>query len=86
MQSAYILLKGMIIGTILGIAICLAQQYFGIIKLNEDFYFLSQVPIELVWWHILLVNVGAFVVGLAMLVVPSMVISRISPEKTLKYE
>lgn len=86
MQSAYILLKGMIIGTVLGIAICFVQQHFGIIKLNEDFYFLSQVPIELVWWHILLVNVGAFVVGLAMLVVPSMVISRISPEKTLKYE
>lgn len=85
-QSAFIMLRGLLIGTIVGLLLCWLQKEFGIIKLDETFYFLSVVPINIVWWHVLLLNVLAFLIGIAMLVVPSMVISRISPEKTLKFE
>lgn len=86
LQSAIIMGRGLVIGTFAGLILCLIQKHFGLVKLNETFYFLSEVPINLVWWHIVLLNLIAFCVGVAMLVVPSMVISRISPEKTLKFE
>jgi len=86
LQSAYIMIRGLAIGTIAGIAICLLQKYLGIVKLDEEYYFLSVVPINMVWWHIVLLNLASFIVGLAMMVIPSMVVSRISPDKTLKFD
>ncbi|MGE0077524.1 MAG: ABC transporter permease [Bacteroidales bacterium] len=86
LQSAYIMFKGLITGTILGIGICLLQKHFGLIKLDEEFYFLSSVPININIIHIIILNIVAFMVGMAMLVVPSMVVSRISPDKTLKFD
>jgi len=80
------MLSGLIIGTFIGLLIGFVQKQFGIVKLNEAFYFLSEVPISIVWWQVLLLNILAFAIGVAMLVVPSMVISRISPDKTLKFE
>ncbi len=85
-QAAYIMFKGLIIGTILGISLCLLQKQFGIVKLNEQYYFLAEVPISLNGLHVLALNLTAFVVGMGMLVVPSMVVSRISPDKTLKFD
>jgi len=85
-QSGFIVLRGLFFGNLIGLAICIVQKEFGIIKLDEASYYLSTVPIYLNAIHILLLNVGTFLVTIAMLVVPSMVISRISPEKTLKFD
>lgn len=86
LQSAYIMFKGLIWGTAFGVLVCLLQKYFGIAKLDEQFYFLSEVPINLNIVHVLILNAVAFVVGMAMLVVPSMVVSHISPDRTLKFD
>lgn len=85
-QAAHITLRGLIIGNLIGIGVCLLQKYTGLIKLDEAYYFLSKVPISIDVLHIVLLNVVAFAVGLAMLAFPSMVVSRISPDKTLKFE
>lgn len=85
-QSSYIVLRGLIFGNLVGIALCLLQKEFSFIKLDEASYYLSTVPIHLNTVHILLLNVGTFIVNIAMLVVPSMVISRISPERTIKFD
>lgn len=85
-QAAYIMVKGLIIGTILGVGVCFLQKYLGIVKLDEEYYYLAEVPINLNLIHIVVLNVVTFVVGMAMLVVPSMIVSRISPDKTLKFD
>lgn len=85
-QSGVIVFRGLIFGNLIGIAICLIQKQFGIIKLDEASYYLSTVPIYLNVLHIFLLNIGTFAVTIAMLVIPSMVISRISPEKTIKFD
>ncbi|MBQ9469936.1 MAG: ABC transporter permease [Bacteroidales bacterium] len=85
LQAARIMLRGLLVGNAIGLGLCLLQRHTGLVRLNEEFYFLSQVPISIVPWHVLLLNVVAFSVGIAMLVLPSMVVSRISPDKTLKF-
>lgn len=85
-QSGFIVLRGLFFGNLIGLAICIVQKEFGIIKLDEASYYLSTVPIYLNAFHILLLNIGTFLVTIAMLVVPSMVISRISPEKTIRFD
>ncbi len=85
-QSSYIVVRGLIFGNLIGLALCFIQKEFGIVKLDEASYYLSTVPIYFNAVHILLLNIGTFIVTITMLVVPSMVISRISPEKTIKFD
>lgn len=85
-QSGHIVARGLFWGNLVGLALALAQLHFGIIKLDAASYYLSTVPINLNVFHIILINLGTFLVTIAMLVVPSMVISRISPDRTIKFE
>lgn len=85
-QAVFIIVRGMIIGNIIGIGICLLQSYFSIIPLNPEVYYLDAVPIELNFWHILFLNIGTLIVCTAALIVPSYVITKISPIKALKFD
>jgi lipoprotein-releasing system permease protein len=85
-QSTFIAGKGLLWGNIFGIGLCLIQKYFGIVSLNPDTYYLSQVPIEMNYSFIILLNVGAITAIVAMLVLPSMMVARINPSKTLRFD
>jgi lipoprotein-releasing system permease protein len=85
-QSGYIISRGLIWGNLVGLTLAFLQLHFNIIKLDEANYYLSSVPINLNLLHLLMLNMGTFMVTMAMLLVPSMVISRISPDKTIKFE
>jgi lipoprotein-releasing system permease protein len=73
-------------GNIAGILICLVQHYFGIIKLDQSSYYLSTVPINLSLLHILLINLGTLLLTITMLIIPSAIISRILPVKTIRFD
>ena len=61
-------------------------HFSGIIELDQTSYYLSKVPVNLNALHILLLNLGAAAVILLMLIVPSMIISKISPVKAIRFE
>ena len=85
-QSGHIIIRGLFWGNLLGLVLAFIQLKFGIIKLDEANYYLSTVPINLDVINILLLNIGTFVLTIAMLLIPSMVILHISPDKTIKFE
>ena len=80
-----IMIPGLIIGNIIGIGFLLIQKYFGIIKLNPENYYLSTVPVDLNILNILAISVGILLVSAISLILPSYLISKISPVKSLKY-
>jgi len=84
-QSGFLITKGLIWGNIIGIAICILQSQFQIIKLDPASYYLEAVPINLKLWHILALNVASLIITVLMLVVPSYIISRLSPERTIRF-
>lgn len=84
-QSAFLIGRGMLIGNVVGLGICFLQESYGIIPLDPEVYYLSQVPIELNWIHWLLLNIATLLVCLIALVIPSRVITRISPVKAIKF-
>ncbi len=84
-QAAFLILKGMLIGNVIGIGIALLQYYFNIIPLNPEVYYLNTVPIELSFTSWLLLNLGTLIVCVAALIIPSMVITRISPAKAVRF-
>lgn len=85
-RSCRILLIGMVIGNVIGLGLCLIQQYTNVIALSPESYYLSAVPIELNPWHILMLNVGTFVLWVLMLLLPTMLINNVRPSKSIRFE
>lgn len=78
--------QGLLWGNIVGISLCLIQKYGHIIKLDPINYYLNTVPINVNITHLLLLNIGTLVITILMLVIPSMIISKISPVRAIKFE
>jgi lipoprotein-releasing system permease protein len=84
--SVFLIGKGMIWGNIAGIVICLIQAHFGIFKLDPTSYYLDTVPINLKISHLILLNAGTLIITTLMLLVPSWYISRIEPDKAIRFD
>jgi lipoprotein-releasing system permease protein len=84
-QGAFISLMGVILGLILGLGICYLQEKTEFIKLNEEAYYMAVAPVEIVWWQVLAVVVGTFLVSFAVLLVPSIISKKISPAKAVQF-
>lgn len=84
-QAGYLIGRGLLYGNLFALAIYFLQKYTGIIKLNPEVYYLSEVPMELPWTIFLALNLGSFCVCLLALMVPSYIISRINPIKTIRF-
>lgn len=85
-QAGFLILRGMFWGNLIGLGFCLLQNYTGVVSLNPEVYYLSQVPIKLDIWQILLLNFGTLVVCLIALIIPSYVITRINPVKAIRFD
>jgi len=83
--SANLIGKGLLWGNIFAIGVCLLQQKFGIIKLQQDQYYLSTVPIHLTFLSIVLLDAGTLIVCFLMLIIPSYIITKISPVKAIRF-
>lgn len=80
-----IMIPGLIFGNLIGLGLLLFQKFTGIIKLNPDNYYISEVPVELDPVHIILISLGILIISAIALILPSYLISKISPVKVLKY-
>ena len=85
-NSAYIILNGLFWGNLMGIGLCLVQHYTGFIKLNEENYYLSVAPVYFNLTAILLINAITMIICTLILLLPTQLISRISPMKAIRFE
>lgn len=81
-----LIIKGLVIGNIVGIGLCLLQLQFGFLKLPEESYYVSQVPIKLDLYSIIILNICTLIVCFLMLILPSYVITKISPVKAIRFD
>lgn len=84
-QASFLILKGMLIGNAIGLGVAMLQYYFNIIPLNPEVYYLNSVPIELSFTSWLFLNVGTLAVCVSALIIPSVIITRISPAKAVQF-
>jgi lipoprotein-releasing system permease protein len=84
--SLRLTLRGLFWGNIIGISLCLLQYYFRIAKLNSDTYYVDHVAIDINWMYYLVLNAGTFLVCALMLFLPTLIITRLTPVKTLKFD
>lgn len=84
--SFFLVLRGVVIGNLIGVGLMFLQQHTGLIRLDPVTYYVEQVPVIVNWWYILWINLATIIIAVAVLVLPSFIISRISPVKSIRFE
>src|SRR5690606_27479352 len=82
--AVFIMIPGLIIGNLLGMGLLLAQKYFKIIKLPAENYYLSSAPVYLDAGYIMILNICAVLISAIVLILPSYLISKITPSQAMK--
>lgn len=85
-NAAYLIGKGLLWGNLIGVGLALVQEKFGLIKLDPATYYVSAVSIDLNPWHILIINLLTLFICLLCLLVPSYLVSRIRPNKAIRFD
>lgn len=84
-QAAFLIIRALIWGNIIGIGIAVLQEQFHLIRLNPEVYYLDAVPIQLNALHIVLLNIATLLICLLALLLPSRFVAKISPVKSIKF-
>ncbi|ARV16834.1 ABC transporter permease [Polaribacter sp. SA4-12] len=84
-NASYLILKGLFWGNIIGLSIIFIQYYFKIITLNPETYYVTTMPVHISFTYILLLNIGTLIMSFLMLIIPSYIITKINPSKSIKF-
>lgn len=85
-NASYLITLGLLWGNVIGLGLLFAQKYFKLFPLNPDVYYVTEAPVYISLSYILALNIGTFILCLAMLLVPSYIITKISPVKAIRFE
>ena len=84
--SGFLISRGMVWGNLIGIAILLIQKYFKLITLDASSYYMDYVPVHFSLLNILMLNAGTLFVTMLMMLIPGIFISRMAPDKILRFD
>lgn len=85
-NAFYLILRGLLWGNGIGIGVLLIQKYFGVIQLNPENYYVNQAPVYFNLGYIAALNLLTITVCFLVLLIPSYIITKISPIKAIRYE
>jgi lipoprotein-releasing system permease protein len=85
-NAFYLITKGLFWGNLIGVGMLLIQQNFGVIKLNPENYYVNEAPVFIDFGTIFLLNIGTVLICLLILLIPSYIITKISPIKAIRFD
>lgn len=85
-QASFLIGKAMLWGNVIGLGMYFIQKYLKVVKLDPEIYFVDYAPVELIPWQFVALNICVGVAILAILIIPSYLIAKISPAKSIKFE
>ena len=83
-NGAYLISLGLVIGNFIALGLIFIQNYTGFIKLDPDTYYVSELPLDFNLMTILILNISVLLFCFTMLIIPSFIISKISPSESIK--
>ncbi len=84
-NGMFLILKGLIIGNILGVSLLAVQKFFKLIPLNPDLYYVDSVPVDLNFLNFLLLDLGTLAISVLVLIIPALLVAKINPSKTINF-
>lgn len=83
-NGAYLISLGLVIGNFIALGLIFIQNYTGFIKLDPDTYYVSELPFDFNLMTLLILNISVLLFCFTMLIIPSFIISKISPSESIK--
>lgn len=84
-NAVFLIGKGLLWGNLIGLTIAITQHYFGILKLDQATYYVDTIPMNVNLLHVLLLNLGTLACCMLMLLLPSLIVSKITPVKAIRF-
>ena len=84
-NASYLIFIGLFWGNLAGLTLLFIQKYGGFITLDPATYYVSEVPVSINLLSIVLLNIGTLIVCFVMLIIPSIIITKIEPSKSIKF-
>jgi lipoprotein-releasing system permease protein len=85
-NAAYLVGLGILFGNIFGLGLSLFQSQTHFFRLDPESYYMSFVPVQINWLDVVLLNIGTMIICLLVLIIPSMLVSRISPVRAIRFK
>jgi lipoprotein-releasing system permease protein len=85
-NAAFLIGVGLLLGNALGLGLGYFQQQTHFFKLDQASYYMTFVPIKIVWTDVILLNIGTLITCLLVLIIPSTLVTRISPVKAIRFK
>ena len=85
-NAFYLIVRGLFWGNLIALSLLFIQKYFGVIQLNPENYYVNQAPVSINLGHIVLLNAGTILICLLVLLIPSYIITKISPVKAIRFD
>ncbi|MBU3682215.1 MAG: ABC transporter permease [Flavobacterium sp.] len=85
-NAFHLIVKGLLWGNGIGLGLLFLQHYFGIIHLNPENYYVNEAPVYIDWLYVVALNLGTILVCLLVLLIPSYIITKISPIKAIRFD
>ena len=85
-NAFYLISKGLFWGNLIGVGMLVIQRNFGVIKLNPENYYVNEAPVFIDFGTIFLLNIGTILICLLILLIPSYIITKISPIKAIRFD
>ena len=86
LKGGIISLKGVLAGVAVSVALCGAQKWLGLVKLDPAYYAMSTVPVELNGWTVVAVALGTMAVCIIAMLLPAAYVARIEPARSIRFE
>ncbi len=85
-NASYLIILGLFWGNLIGLGLLYAQKYFKLFPLDPSVYYVSEAPVYINFTYILALNIGTLVLCMLMLLLPSYLVTKISPVKAIRFE
>jgi lipoprotein-releasing system permease protein len=85
-NASYLIGLGLLLGNLLGLGLGYFQMYTHFFQLDQASYYMTFVPVEFDVFDIVVLNVGTLIICLLVLIIPSTLVSRISPVKAIQFK
>ena len=84
-NASTLILKGLFWGNLIGLSLIGIQHFFKLITLNPETYYVATIPVYISFLTLILLNVGSLICCFLMLIIPSFIVTKISPSKSIKF-
>lgn len=85
-NASYLVLLGLFWGNILGLGLLFAQKHFKLFPLDPSVYYVTEAPVYISLGYIIALNIGTLILCLLMLLIPSFIVTKISPVKAIRFD